>query len=118
MSDVRDLLAMRDSDPRAADALDLFCYQAKKWVGAYAAALGGLDTIVFSGGIGEHSPEVRAAICAGLEFLGIRIEPTRNESGASIISDDDSPVTVRVIATDEESVVAEVVSEFLIRSQQ
>ena len=70
-SDVRDLLAASDKDPRAAEAIELFCYQAKKWIGAYAAAMGGLDALVFSAGIGEHSAEVRSRICEGLEFLGI-----------------------------------------------
>ena len=80
--DVRDLLARRDTDVRAAEAVELFCYQARKWIGAFAAALGGLDTLVFAGGIGENSPEVRARICAGLEFLGVALDAGRNEAGA------------------------------------
>ena len=70
-SDMRDLCARESTDARAADAVALFCYQAKKWIGAYAAALGGLDTLVFTGGIGENSPLIRARVCAGLGFLGI-----------------------------------------------
>ena len=77
-ADVRDLVAASPTNARAAEAIGLFCYQAKKWIGAYAAALGGLDALVFSAGIGEHSPEVRAGICAGLEFLGVQLDPARN----------------------------------------
>jgi acetate kinase len=105
-SDVRDLLARQDADVRAAEAIELFCYQTKKWIGAYAAALGGLDTLVFAGGIGEHAPEIRRRICAGMEFLGIALEEGRNVSGAPLISTDQGPVKVRVIRTDEEVVIA------------
>ncbi len=76
--DMRDLLERESRDPRAAEAIDLFCYQARKSVGALAAVLGGLDTLVFTAGIGEHAAPVRARICAGLEFLGIQIDPRRN----------------------------------------
>lgn len=110
-SDMRELLAREATDSRAAEAVDLFCYQAKKWLGAYAAALGGLDTVVFSGGIGEHAPAVRARICAGLEFLGIALDEKRNEAGASVISQAQSRVAVRVIPTDEERVIAESVAQ-------
>jgi acetate kinase len=105
-ADMRDLLQHEQDDPRAADAIDLFCYQAKKWIGALAAALGGLDLLVFSGGIGEHAPPVRARICEGLEFLGIRMDASRNQQNAELISVDQSPVRVRVIPTDEELVIA------------
>lgn len=105
-SDVRDLLAREKGDPRAAEALALFCYQAKKWIGAYAAALGGLDTLVFSGGIGENSPELRARIARGLEFLGIELDAERNRASAPVISKDGAGVTVRVIRTDEEIQIA------------
>ena len=111
-SDVRELLARRDADERARDAFDLFCYQAKKWIGAYAAALGGLDTLVFSGGIGEHSPEVRAAVCDGLEFLGIALDRDLNQhctGKAGLISTRDSRAAVRVIPTDEELMIARIV---------
>ena len=107
--DMRDLLARRESDVRAAEAVDLFCYQAKKWIGALAAAMGGLDTLVFAGGIGEHSIESRAGICAGLEFLGLQLDRERNQNNAAVISADGSRVTVRVIKTDEEIVIARAV---------
>ena len=106
-ADVRDLLAREASDPRAAEALALFCYQAKKWIGAFAAALGGVDTLVFAGGIGENAAPVRKRICDGLNFLGIEIDAAANARHAQRISTDSgSPVTVRVIRTDEESVIA------------
>jgi acetate kinase len=109
--DVRDLTSRRPTDPRAAEALDLFCYQARKWVGAFAAAMGGLDSLVFSGGIGEHSPEVRAAICDGLQFLGLRLDAGRNAANAPVISADGSGITARVIRTDEELVIARIVTD-------
>jgi acetate kinase len=105
-SDVRDLLARQDVDVRAAEAIELFCYRAKKWIGAFAAALGGLDTLVFAGGIGENAPEIRRRICAGLGFLGIALDEGRNASGALLISTDEAPVRVRVIRTDEEVMIA------------
>jgi acetate kinase len=104
--DVRDLLARESDDPRAADALGVFCYQARKWVGALAAALSGLDTLVFSGGIGEHAAPLRARICAGLDHLGVALDPVRNAANAAVISTDASRVTVRVIPTDEELWIA------------
>ncbi|MGC1523183.1 MAG: acetate/propionate family kinase [Steroidobacteraceae bacterium] len=105
-ADVRDLLDREASDPRAAEALALFCYQAKKWIGSFAAALGGLDTLVFAGGIGENSGEVRRRICAGLHHLGIEIDEHANARNAPCISRDSGAVKVRVIPTDEESVIA------------
>ena len=105
-SDMRDLLARERTDERAQEAVALFCYQAKKWVGAFAGALGGLDTVVFAGGIGENAAPVRARICEGLEFLGIELHAQRNAQHASIVSSDASKVAVRVIPTDEESVIA------------
>jgi acetate kinase len=108
-SDMRDLLDRRTTDPRAADAVDLFCYQARKFLGAFFAAMNGLDTLIFSGGIGEHAPQVRAGICQGLECLGINIDSKRNTDGNQIISTDASRVTVRVIPTDEEAVIADAV---------
>ena len=101
-SDMRQLMAASASDPRAADAVEMFCYSARKWIGSFAAALGGLDTLVFSGGIGEHQSEVRQRICDPLGFLGIQLDASRNQENAPIISHDASPVTVRVIPTDEE----------------
>ncbi len=103
-SDLRDLLAQEAHDTRAADAVELFCYQAKKWIGSFAAALGGVETLVFSGGIGENAPTVRARICEGLEFLGIELDKTHNAKNAARISA--GRVTVRVIPTDEELMIA------------
>lgn len=111
--DIRDLLKLESSDVRAAEAVDLFCYQAKKCIGSLAAVLGGVDTIVFSGGIGENSARVRARICEGLGFLGIEFDPGLNANSESIISIDESPVTVRVTPTDEEQVIARGVSQVL-----
>lgn len=105
-SDMRDLLALEERDPRAAEAVELFCYQAKKAIGALAAVMGGLDTLVFSAGIGEHAPVIRARVCEGLEFLGLLLDESHNETGRAIISRDDSGVTVRVMHTDEESEIA------------
>ena len=105
-ADVRDLIAREGSDVRAAEALAVFCYQAKKWVGALSAALGGLDTLVFAGGIGEHAAPLRARICAGLEYLGVEIDPARNDAHAPVISTDASRATVRIIPTDEELLIA------------
>jgi acetate kinase len=105
-SDMRDLLAREAQDTRAAEAVALFCYQAKKCLGSFAAALGGLDTLVFSGGIGENAAPVRARICEGLEFLGIQLSEARNAGAAPVISNDASRVVVRVIRTDEELMIA------------
>jgi acetate kinase len=107
--DVRDLLGREGKDVRAAEAIALFCYQVKKWVGAFAAALNGLDTLVFSGGIGENATAVRARICDGLEFLGVRIDPARNAANEGVISAAESRVSVRVIHTDEEYMIAKLV---------
>jgi acetate kinase len=104
--DVRELLALEKSDPRAADALACFCYQTKKWIGAFAAALGGLDTLVFSGGIGENSPDMRGRICEGLEFLGLELAADANKNNAPRISAPSSRVAVRVIETNEELMIA------------
>jgi len=112
-SDMHDLVARRGQDERAAEAVDLFCYQARKWIGAYAAALGGLETLVFSGGIGQHAPEVRAGICQGLEFLGLSLDADRNAASAPVISRDEAAVTVRVIATDEELMIAKTVCDLV-----
>ena len=105
-SDVKELLDRRATDPGAVEALELFCYQARKFLGALAAVLGGLDTLVFTGGVGEHAVPVRAGISEGLEFLGIQLDAERNAANASIISRDDSPVTVRVMKTDEDLMIA------------
>ena len=105
-ADIRDLLDREATDTRAAEAVALFCYLAKKCVGAYAAALGGLDTLVFAGGIGENAPTVRARICEGLGFLGIELDASRNDANADVISTDASRVSVRVIRTGEELMIA------------
>ncbi len=105
-SDMRDLLDHETQDVRAAEAVALFCYQAKKWIGSFAAALGGLDTLVFAGGIGENAPAIRARICEGLSFLGIELDKSRNVDTAGVISADASRVTVRVIRTDEDLMIA------------
>ena len=111
--DMRDLLAQEAADVRAAEAVALFCYQAKKWLGAFGAALGGLDTLVFSAGIGENCPSIRTRICEGLGFLGIELNTTRNAANAEVISTDTSPATVRVIRTDEELMIARSVCRIL-----
>lgn len=105
-SDLRDLLAREARDARAAEAVALFCYQAKKWIGSFAAALGGLDTLVFAGGIGENAPLIRKRICDGLGFLGIALHPQRNATNAPLLSADAARVRVRVIRTDEELMIA------------
>ena len=112
-SDMHDLLDRETQDVRASEAVALFCYQVKKWIGAFAAALGGLDTLVFAGGIGEKAPTVRARICDGLEFLGIELEEKQNAVNASVISADGGRVTVRVIHTDEEWMIANTVCRVL-----
>jgi acetate kinase len=112
-ADMRELLAREAEDVRAAEAIALFCYQAKKWIGALAAALGGLDTLVFSAGIGERSAPVRARICDGLGFLGIQLDAARNAASAAVISTDQSRVTVRVISTNEEVMIARLTSRVL-----
>ena len=108
-SDMHDLLDRKTQDVRAAEAVALFCYQVKKWIGAFAAALGGLDTLVFAGGIGENAPAVREGICDGLGFLGIQLEEKRNTKNEGVISAAVSRVTVRVIHTDEEIMIAKAV---------
>ena len=112
-SDMRDLLDHETQDIRAAEAVALFCYQVKKWIGAFAASLGGLDTLVFAGGIGENAPPVRSRICDGLGFLGIELEEKRNGANEGLISADTGQVTVRVIRTDEEIMIARSVSRLL-----
>ncbi|MEP6633453.1 MAG: acetate/propionate family kinase [Luteimonas sp.] len=108
-SDMRDLLEHETLDVRAAEAVALFCYQVKKWIGAYAAALGGVDTLVFAGGIGENSPVVRERVCAGLEFLAIELDAKQNATNEAVVSTAASTVVVRVIRTDEEFMIAKCV---------
>ena len=105
-SDVRDLLKQRGIDMRAALALDVFVWNARKWVGAMAVAAGGLDTLVFTGGIGEHASAIRTEIASGLEHLGVHLDRARNERHEAVISPDGAPCTVRIVTTDEERMVA------------
>jgi acetate kinase len=112
-ADMRDLLALEGTDVRAAEAVALFCYEAKKRVGAYAAALGGLDTLVFAGGIGENAAPVRERICEGLGFLGIELDAPRNAAHAPVISSGASRVSVRVMRTDEALMIARSVCRVL-----
>jgi len=111
--DVRDLLARERNDVRATEAIELFCYQVKKWIGAFAAALGGLDTLVFAAGIGENAPLIRKRICDGLGLFAIELDPKRNAKNAPLISRDAGRVTVRVIPTDEELMIARSVARVL-----
>jgi acetate kinase len=103
-ADMRDLLA--SDDARAAEAVELFCYQARKHIGSLAAVLGGLDTLVFTGGIGEHAAPIRLRICQGLEHLGIELDRSANEANAAVVSSPRSRVTVQVLATDEDLMIA------------
>ena len=112
-ADVRQLLKVEETNNRAAEAIELFCYQTKKWIGSFAAALHGLDTLVFSGGIGENSPEVRERICHGLKFLGIELDREKNYNNGPVISSDISIVSVRVIPTNEELMIARSVCHLL-----
>jgi acetate kinase len=112
-SDMHDLLERETVDMRAAEAVALFCYQVKKWIGAFAAALGGLDTLVFAGGIGENASVVRTRICDGLGFLGLEFDEERNKAGVGVISAEASQVTVRVMHTDEEWMIAKTVCRVL-----
>lgn len=105
-ADVKTLLAARSQDADAAMAIDMFCYHARKAVGALTAAMGGLDTLVFTGGIGEHAAPVRAQICGPLAHLGVLLDEPRNNSAAAVISAVGSPVTVRVVPTQEERMIA------------
>ncbi|MEO6759817.1 MAG: acetate/propionate family kinase [Saprospiraceae bacterium] len=112
-ADMRELLHFAGKDPRAAEAIELFCYQTRKWIGAFAAVLEGLDTLVFSGGIGENVPEVRRKIAERLGYLGIELDETKNRDQAAVISTAASRVVVRVIKTDEEFMIATLVGRVL-----
>jgi acetate kinase len=112
-SDMRDLIERQASDVRAAEAVELFCYQTRKWIGALAAVLGGLDSLVLAGGIGENCAEVRSRVCGGLRFLGVELDEARNAASAPVISTQASPATVRVIRTDEELMIARAVRRLL-----
>ena len=112
-ADVRDLLAAEGCDPRATEALDLFCHMIRKGIAAITASAGGLDTLVFTGGIGAHSPAIRERVTAGLGFLGVRLDPARNAAGASVISTDERSVAVRVLDANEEVMIARQASALL-----
>jgi acetate kinase len=105
-SEMKELLDLEGDEPHAAEAVALFCYQARKFLGALAAALGGLDTLVFTGGVGENAPSIRRRICKDMSFIGLAVDPDRNERGEPVISLGDSRVTVRVMKTDEERMIA------------
>jgi acetate kinase len=111
--DMQDLLKMEKSDNRAAEAVDIFCYQVKKWIGSFSAVLSGLDVLVFSGGMGENAPVIRSRICEGLQYLGIELDDELNKKSGKIISAQNSQVTVYVIPTDEEFMIAKMVSGVL-----
>ena len=115
-ADMRELLKAQSTDKRAAEAVEMFCYQAKKWIGSFVAVLGGLDTLIFSGGIGENAPEVRGRICRDLQFLGIIIDDKSNSLGEPVISTELSTVCVRVIKTNEELMMARMVTQILNKS--
>ena len=117
-SDMRDLVEHETQDVRAAEAVALFCYQVKKWIGSFAAALDGIETLVFAGGIGENAAAVRARICDGLEFLGIELEEKQNAANEGVISAVSSRVVVRVIHTDEEQIIAKTVCQVLGLAEQ
>ena len=112
-SDMRDLLEKETQDVRAAEAVALFCYQVKKWIGSFAAALGGIETLVFSGGIGQNAPAVRARICDGLGFFGIELDEKHNAANEGVISAASSRVVIRVIRTNEEQIIAKTVCQVL-----
>jgi len=119
-SDMREIISeMKNGNQRAKLAFEVFCYRIKKYIGAYAAAMGGVDAIVFTAGIGENSPDVRKKVCEGLEFLGIKIDDEKNDSPEKekIITTDDSKVKVLVIPTNEELVIALDTAEIVSKSK-
>ncbi len=117
-SDMKTLLDQRTTEPHATEAIELFCYTARKYIGALSAVLGGLDTLVFTGGIGERAAPVRWMICHGLDYLGIRIDPMNNDTDAGIISGDNSHCTVRVIPTNEDLMIARHTRALLLKGRQ
>lgn len=114
--DLKELLLLEGRDKKAAEAIELFCYTVRKFIGAFSAVLGGLDTLIFTAGTGENSPEIRSRICEGLDFLGIRMDPERNRLNSRVISKDNSPVSVQVIKTNEELMIARHTKRFLKKS--
>tara|TARA_R110002153_G_scaffold186619_2_gene339728 strand:+ start:206 stop:1405 length:1200 start_codon:yes stop_codon:yes gene_type:complete len=116
-ADMQDLLKIESTDERAAEAVALFCYQLKKWIGSFMAVLEGLDTLVFSGGIGENAPIIRSRICEGLGFTGIALDEEQNEQNGFEISKADSKVKVLVIPTNEELMIAKCATDLYIESK-
>jgi acetate kinase len=112
-SDVRELCAREATDFRAVEAVELFCYQVRKWIGSFAAVLGGLDTLVFAAGIGENAPLIRRRVCNGLGFLGVEIDQKRNAKNSSLISPDSGGVKVRIIRTDEQLMIARYITRIV-----
>jgi len=111
--DMEQLLAMESVDTRAKDAIDVFCYNIKKSIGALAAALGGLNTLVFTGGMGENAPQIRARICEGLEFLGVILDAEQNSASKRLISSTNSSTGVHVIHTDEAMTIARETASYI-----
>ena len=105
-ADMQDLLAHEHANPAAGEAIAVFCYQVRKYIGGFAAALDGLDALLFAGGIGENAAPVRQRICEGLDFLGVRLDAAANTRNADVISSPESKVSVRVIRTNEELMIA------------
>jgi acetate kinase len=105
-ANMQQLLQTQHEDERAAEAIDFFCYQCIKWIGAFTAVLGGLDTLIFSGGIGENAAEIRERICSGLQFLEIKLDETKNKKNEEVISKAHSKASVRVMKTNEELMIA------------
>jgi acetate kinase len=117
-SDMKTLLEKQTTEPHAAQAIELFCYTARKHIGALSTTLGGVDTLVFTGGIGERAAPVRWKICRDLEYLGIRLDPVKNEEHAAIISTENCQCTVRVIQTNEDLMIARHTGDLLLSDQQ
>ena len=117
-ADMRELLTHREDTPEATQAVDFFCHRARHFIGALSAALGGLDRLIFTGGIGANSPAIRAQICAGMGYLGITLEEGRNRTPGPVISAAEGPVRVEAVATDEERMIARHVQRTLTNTQE
>ena len=118
-NDMRDIIAMAEKGERRSQvAIEVFVYRIQKYIGAYAAAMNGVDVIVFTGGIGENSPYIRQRVAANLGYLGARIDPEKNDNGATVFSSDDSSVTLMTIPANEEMVIAQQTYGMLTRSME
>ena len=117
-SDMKTLLNQRTTQPHAAQAIALFCHTARKYIGALSAVLGGLDTLVFTGGIGERAAPIRWMICHGLDYLGIRLDTGDNDADSGVISVNESPCTVRVIPTNEDRMIARHTRALLLKASK